>query len=75
MRKMKKAASSRPTAKHIDQATGYTRRTTPSRLDLLERAGDVLLLWELDLSRQERAGFALLLERRLGRVYDGGQRC
>jgi hypothetical protein len=69
---MKRAAGREPTAKHSYQVTRYASRTAPSRPDLLERAGDVLLLLQHDLSQGERAGFALLLERRLARVYDSG---
>jgi hypothetical protein len=71
---MKRAAGSRPTAKHSDRVTGYANRKAPSRPDLLKQVGEVLLLLQHDLSRGERAGFALLLERRVGRIYDGGRR-
>jgi len=71
---MKRAAGSRPTAKHTDRATNYRLPSPASRPDLLEHAADVLLLLQHDLDRGERAGFALLLERRLARVYDWGRR-
>ena len=71
---MKEAAGSRPTAKRSDRLTRYANRAAPSRPDLLERAGDVVLLLQHELDRGEQAAFALLLERRLGQFYDGGRR-
>jgi hypothetical protein len=70
---MKRAAGLRPTAKHSDRVTGYAYRAAPSRANLLQRAGEVLLLLQHDLSRGERAGFALLLEQRVGWIYEGGR--
>ena len=71
---MKRAASLGPAAGNTDQTIDYRGPIPVSRPDLLERAGDLLLLLlRQDLSRGERAGFNYLFERRLRRAYEGGR--
>ncbi len=59
--------------KRAVQTQIYRNRDDRSTVDCFQQAGEVLfLLAVFTLDTVERAGFSLLLERRLRRVYEGG---